>query len=630
MAAEAEQIEELTVPDGGIGDLIMEDDEIEAVYGEEEDDGTEEFGDEGIAQFPALTKKMAAMGREGDDTIAHVKTGELIIPEEFFKGDEEFKEAVFAKFREMGVENPERYVVGSGENSVHADTGAYEFFFKFIKKVVKGVVNTVKKVVKSVVKVIKKVAPVVLPIVGSLVFGPVYGAAMGSGIATLINGGSIKDALKSALVAGATGMAASGISGMMSGVGFTGGVKAALNPANLSQGFSAAKSVFTDGFAESGLGFDTMKYGVAGSEQVQAQLAEQAAAQAGQLGELANLSEGSTDTTMRLSTRGTGIDSGAGVGGSNAPALDSTSELAKAKNIAPPNPNLPTPGAETATTAYNPPGFVESIKQGNFKEAFFPSGPTNAQVRMAQGEAYKTTFDQLVAKGVGEEAAKNLALEAAKGTTAASLAPGLLRTYGPLAAVGTAAAAGSGFFDVPEQAGLPDHMVDEEGNLITGATLIEEDPDKYRSSNIRGYVLNPETGEYELKQTTASVNYDPNASQFQMSDYTGNPTSFYEVPTVYTRNPNTTYLQQSTPGGPFARPDQYAAQGGEIFPRRNGGIMPNEGVPGQDSVRAMLMPGEFVMTTDAVRGMGNGNLNNGIKNMYSVMRNLEARGRATA
>jgi hypothetical protein len=42
----------------------------------------------------------------------------------------------------------------------------------------------------------------------------------------------------------------------------------------------------------------------------------------------------------------------------------------------------------------------------------------------------------------------------------------------------------------------------------------------------------------------------------------------------------------------------------------------------------MLMPGEFVMTTDAVRGAGNGNLNNGIKNMYSVMRNLEARGRA--
>jgi len=86
----------------------------------------------------------------------------------------------------------------------------------------------------------------------------------------------------------------------------------------------------------------------------------------------------------------------------------------------------------------------------------------------------------------------------------------------------------------------------------------------------------------------------------------------------------------STPGGPFDRPFVTAADGGAIFPRRNGGIMPDEGLPGQDSVRAMLMPGEFVMTTDAVRGLGDGNLDNGIKNMYSVMRNLERRGRAVA
>ena len=42
------------------------------------------------------------------------------------------------------------------------------------------------------------------------------------------------------------------------------------------------------------------------------------------------------------------------------------------------------------------------------------------------------------------------------------------------------------------------------------------------------------------------------------------------------------------------------------------------------------MPGEFVMTTDAVRGLGNGNLNTGIKNMYNVMSKLESRGKAMA
>jgi len=65
-----------------------------------------------------------------------------------------------------------------------------------------------------------------------------------------------------------------------------------------------------------------------------------------------------------------------------------------------------------------------------------------------------------------------------------------------------------------------------------------------------------------------------------------------------------------------------------VFPRRNGGIMMDEGIPNEDSVRAMLMPGEFVMTTDAVRGAGNGNVDQGIKNMYTVMRGLERRGGA--
>ena len=58
--------------------------------------------------------------------------------------------------------------------------------------------------------------------------------------------------------------------------------------------------------------------------------------------------------------------------------------------------------------------------------------------------------------------------------------------------------------------------------------------------------------------------------------------------------------------------------------------MPNEGTPGKDSVRAMLMPGEFVMTTDAVKGMGDGNNEKGINRMYDMMRNLESRGKAMA
>ncbi len=67
------------------------------------------------------------------------------------------------------------------------------------------------------------------------------------------------------------------------------------------------------------------------------------------------------------------------------------------------------------------------------------------------------------------------------------------------------------------------------------------------------------------------------------------------------------------------------ADGGEVdyYPRRNGGIMPNEGSGTEDDVPAMLTAGEFVMTRDAVKGAGNGNLNSGINRMYGMMDQLE-------
>ena len=71
---------------------------------------------------------------------------------------------------------------------------------------------------------------------------------------------------------------------------------------------------------------------------------------------------------------------------------------------------------------------------------------------------------------------------------------------------------------------------------------------------------------------------------------------------------------------------KYAA-GGEVdyFPRRTGGIGPGEGSGTKDDVPAMLMDGEFVMTRNAVKAAGGGSVNKGIDNMYSLMRNLEAR-----
>ena len=72
-----------------------------------------------------------------------------------------------------------------------------------------------------------------------------------------------------------------------------------------------------------------------------------------------------------------------------------------------------------------------------------------------------------------------------------------------------------------------------------------------------------------------------------------------------------------------------AAKGGEArFPRRTGGIGPGEGSGTKDDVPAMLMDGEFVMTRDAVKGAGDGDIRKGIQRMYGMMDNFENKARA--
>jgi hypothetical protein len=71
---------------------------------------------------------------------------------------------------------------------------------------------------------------------------------------------------------------------------------------------------------------------------------------------------------------------------------------------------------------------------------------------------------------------------------------------------------------------------------------------------------------------------------------------------------------------------RFAADGGPMsFPRRNGGIDPSEGSGTKDDVPAMLMAGEFVLTKDAVKGLGDGNQRKGIQRAYEMMDKLEAR-----
>jgi len=232
------------------------------------------------------------------------------------------------------------------------------------------------------------------------------------------------------------------------------------------------------------------------------------------------------------------------------------------------------PGNYTQT-----PGVMDSLK-----DAVTPGGRTFMESMgdvFMPGGGPSVTDIMKANPGMGLETAKQVA---------ADMAPGLFRTFGPAAAAGTALAAGAGFFTTPKE--------DPVDTPPTGAELVAGDPETYRIADL------------EVRRSEG-------------------PT---EIASPYTIVPG-----QGTFVNPFYRPQDprnlpvyAAAEGGEIFPRRVGGIMPNEGIPGQDSVRAMLMPGEFVMTTDAVKGLGGGNMRQGINNMYEMMRGLESRGKAMA
>jgi hypothetical protein len=223
-------------------------------------------------------------------------------------------------------------------------------------------------------------------------------------------------------------------------------------------------------------------------------------------------------------------------------------------------------GGNQTITSTKPKSMFETFTEGaeTAGDYVFRGGSTKDQIIQAQDLAQQkylanAKLDNIRPTQAGIDAAR------------ASAGPSMYARYGPSLAVAGIAGAAGGMFDTPKE--------DEGDPIRTGQDVYNENPDIYNVGDLEPI-------------------YIPGDS-----------------------NVGTKY--------PYYRPRnvQTVAQGGQIFPRRVGGIMPNEGIPNQDSVRAMLMPGEFVMTTDAVKGLGGGDMNKGINNMYGVMRNLEQRGR---
>jgi hypothetical protein len=228
----ASPMEQLEVPPGGIADFAALTDEGMAQL--ESEQGQAQFGSEGLGQFQEVAGRMAGYGRYGDDSVAHVQTGEIIVPIALIQNNPALREQIFQNLRDNGIEDPEKYVVGSQSNSINPETGLMEFGW------LKDAWNKVKNVVK-------KVAKIVIPIIATATFGPIIGGAIGGGINSLIDGGNLTDAFKAGLAGAALGGIGAFAGGAMQG-GLSGGwnaVKGAAQLSNLSAGWQNIKSAFT-------------------------------------------------------------------------------------------------------------------------------------------------------------------------------------------------------------------------------------------------------------------------------------------------------------------------------------------------------------------------------------------------
>jgi hypothetical protein len=145
------------------------------------------------------------LGRFEDDHIAHVATGETVVPKGILDANPELRKMLYDQFKELQV-NPEEFVVGSPAMKINPVTGQPEFF---LKSITRGLEKIAEKT--GLKKLGKKLAPLA-PIAAMFIPG---GAAIsglaGAGLKGLLEGKKPKEYLADAAKGGAIGALAQGM-----------------------------------------------------------------------------------------------------------------------------------------------------------------------------------------------------------------------------------------------------------------------------------------------------------------------------------------------------------------------------------------------------------------------------------
>ena len=525
----------------------------------------------GIASMHKQAEKLAEYGRNGDIYIIHAAEGETVIPMEVLNSNPQIKALLFNQMKEMGLD-PQEFVVGNELNSINPDTGLPEFFFG-------SIFRSVKRAAKKIFKAVKKIAPIALPIALSafgfaplgIKAGSLMAGVLGGGLGSLAGGGSLKDAFKSALIAGGT-------SALM------GGAKGAWNSGSM-EGFGQGVS---DSFANpmgaanapsAGTQWDRLTKGNLKDFMLTAPENPTAVEVSGLQSNLtpdqirANnkaFLDKYGDATVQANTK-TIIP---GEGGSRVPATNRLVERTKIDKAAKIAMETAKKDAPFYSYAYGGPKIDSS--------ALLSAGGENLNNLSAAGIDY---VDKILEPGAG-------------------INPGMIKTWGPTAAAATGVASLAGMWE-PEEVIDPVRKDLEgfvEGDLSGPNQLYADNPNKYKIP----------TDPYQFPTYTPSQVRVPStrlAGGAQIYSLSGQPLN--------------QQLGIAAAGGGYVNKQ----------PRNNelpqfAGYVEGPGTTTSDSIPGWLSDKEFVFNSKAVAGAdpsGRGNHKAGASNLYNMMRNLQMR-----
>ena len=525
---------------------------------------------QGEPSIEAVASGLGTLGRYGDNYMVHAAEGETIVPREVLEQNPGLKEDLFRQMTMMGIENPNRYVVGDQLNSINPITGQPEFFFK--------------KIFRAIKKVVKKAAPIIVPMLGNMIL-PGIGGLIASGLYTKAQGGSWGDALKAAGMAYLGNVASAGIMGGInapSGQFFDGFSK------GIGQGITAPIDAVS-GLIQGGSA-SPYSQGVFGKSTVPGMLKQYDT----QYLDIPSASDMNIQTTPNpVAAPAAAVTASPPVGGDvptfqemNIPRVsdytggDVAPEFSAGQTF---TQNITAPPSAAASQSVTAP--KTSIDDRNFFEKYiydpsekegFIESYLSPNRQSAQGNV-KEIYDKEVAlykETTGNEVTDKVS-EAFYKKAVAESQPGFVRKYAPLAGVATLGAYAGGAFD-------------EEPPPPPNATQRQmEAYDAYLAARARGGL----STEQHLKYRADSG-----------------------LPALYTRSELSRIIGRDVSGLPayFFVPGR--AGGGEVM---------GPGTGTSDSIPARLSDGEFVMTARAVKNAGGGDRSLGAARMYDMMNRFE-------